>query len=75
MPYWAAALKELIADELVERHSYNEMPSPGWNDCLSEKGKTVVPNSQSICRWSGAYTKDDQAGLLRQCQKCDFLKN
>ena len=55
----AAALKELIADELVERHSY----------------KTVVPILQSICRWSGAYTKDDQAGLLRQCQKCDFLKN
>ena len=70
----AAALKELIADELVERHSYNEIP-PRVEYCLSEKGKTVVPILQSICRWSGAYTKDDQAGLLRQCQKCDFLKN
>ena len=70
----AAALKELIADELVERHSYNEIP-PRVEYCLSEKGKTVVPILQSICRWSGAYTKDDQAGLLKQCQKCDFLKN
>ena len=70
----AAALKELIADELVERHSYNEIP-PRVEYCLSEKGKTLVPILQSICRWSGAYTKDDQAGLLRQCQKCDFLKN
>ena len=69
-----SALKELIADELVERHSYNEIP-PRVEYCLSEKGKTVVPILQSICRWSGAYTKDDQAGLLRQCQKCDFLKN
>ena len=70
----AAALKELIADELVERHSYNEIP-PRVEYCLSEKGKTVVPILQSICRWSDAYTKDDQARLLRQCQKCDFLKN
>ena len=70
----AAALKELIADELVERHSYNEIP-PRVEYCLSEKGKTVVPILQSICRWSGPYTKDDQAGLLRQCQKCDFLKH
>ena len=49
----AAALKELIADELVERQSYNEIP-PRVEYCLSEKGKTVVPILQSICRWSGA---------------------
>lgn len=42
----AAALKELIADELVERHSYNEIP-PRVEYCLSEKGKTVVPFSRA----------------------------
>ena len=68
------ALKELEGDGLVHREQYNEIP-PRVEYCLSEKGKTVVPILQSICRWSGAYTKDDQAGLLRQCQKCDFLKN
>ena len=70
----AAALKELLADDMIQRRSYDEIP-PRVEYCLSEKGKTVVPILQSICRWSGAYTKDDQAGLLRQCQKCDFLKN
>ena len=67
-------LKELLADDMIQRRSYDEIP-PRVEYCLSEKGKTVVPILQSICRWSGAYTKDDQAGLLRQCQKCDFLKN
>ena len=70
----AAALKELMSDGVIHRIQYNEIP-PRVEYCLSEKGKTVVPILQSICRWSGAYTKDDQAGLLRQCQKCDFLKN
>ena len=70
----AATLKDLMEDGIVDRKSYDEIP-PRVEYCLSEKGKTVVPILQSICRWSGAYTKDDQAGLLRQCQKCDFLKN
>ena len=38
----AAALKELIADELVERHSYNEIP-PRVEYCLSERERRLFP--------------------------------
>ena len=67
-------LRELETSGLVKRTIYAEVP-PRVEYSLTDKGRSAVPILQSICRWSGAYTKDDQAGLLRQCQKCDFLKN
>lgn len=68
----AAALKELIADGIVERKSYDEIP-PRVEYSLSEKGLSVVPILQSICRWSGAYHKEDSEHSLPQCRKCDHL--
>ena len=67
----ATALKELIADEIVERRQYNEIP-PHVEYTLTEKGLSVVPILQSICRWSGAYYKEDSENTLLQCQKCDY---
>ena len=67
----AAALKELIADELVERHSYNEIP-PRVEYALSEKGRSVIPILQSICQWAGVYYKEEEAHAMTQCQKCDY---
>ena len=67
----AAALKELIADELVERHSYNEIP-PRVEYALSEKGRSVIPILQSICQWAGGYYKEEEAHAMTQCQKCDY---
>ena len=67
----AAALKELIADELVERHSYNEIP-PRVEYALSEKGRSVIPILQSICQWAGGYFKEEEAHAMTQCQKCDY---
>lgn len=67
----AATLKELIADEIVERIQYNEIP-PRVEYSLTEKGISVVPILQSICRWSGAYHKEDSENTLLQCQKCDY---
>ncbi len=67
----AATLKELIADGIVLRQSYDEIP-PKVEYSLSEKGMSVVPILQSICRWSGAYHKEDNENTLLQCQKCDF---
>lgn len=52
----AATLKELISDGIIERKQYNEIP-PRVEYRLTDKGISVVPILQSICRWSGAYHK------------------
>lgn len=67
----AATLKELIANNILLRKSYDEIP-PRVEYCLSEKGVSVVPILQSICRWSGAYHREDTENTLVQCQKCDY---
>ena len=67
----AAALKELMNDDIIHRRQYDEIP-PRVEYCLTEKGKSVVPILQSICRWSGAYHKEDCENALSQCQKCDY---
>ena len=67
----AAALKELITNEIVQRKQYNEIP-PRVEYSLTEKGVSVVPILQSICQWSGAYHKEESENTLLQCQKCDY---
>ncbi|MGN0404732.1 MAG: winged helix-turn-helix transcriptional regulator [Bariatricus sp.] len=67
----ASTLKELIADGIVLRRSYDEIP-PRVEYSLSEKGKSVIPILQSICQWSGAFYKEDGENTMIQCQKCDF---
>ena len=67
----ATALKELIADDIVLRRQYDEIP-PRVEYCLTEKGNSVVPILQSICRWAGAYHREDSENTLLQCQKCDY---
>ena len=54
----SATLKELIANNIVERKQYNEIP-PHVEYFLTEKGISVVPILQSICAWSGAYHKEE----------------
>lgn len=67
----AATLKELISDDIVKRQQYDEIP-PRVEYCLTNKGLSVVPILQNICRWSGAYHKEDNQNTLLQCQKCDY---
>lgn len=67
----AAALKELIADDMVARKAYNEIP-PHVEYELTEKGKSVIPILQSICRWSGIFCKEPDEVMLTQCQRCDY---
>lgn len=66
----AATLKELIEDGIINRKSYDEIP-PRVEYSLTEKGNSVVPILQSICRWSGVFYKEDSANEMVQCQKCD----
>ena len=67
----ASTLKELIASQIVTRRSYDEIP-PRVEYSLTEKGQSVVPILQSICRWSGAFYKDDSENTMIQCRKCDY---
>lgn len=66
----ASTLKSLIANDIVERRSYDEIP-PRVEYSLTEKGLSVVPILQSICRWAGIFYKDEGDSPMIQCQKCD----
>lgn len=67
----AATLKELITDDIVERNQYDEIP-PRVEYSLTEKGKSIVPILQSICKWSGIYYNDENGNSLKHCQKCNY---
>lgn len=67
----ASTLKELIADQIVQRQSYDEIP-PKVEYRLTNKGQSVVPILQSICKWSGAYHRENSELVLSRCQKCDY---
>ena len=67
----ASALKELLGNDIIERISYDEVP-PHVEYLLTPKGKSVVPILQSICRWSGAFYREDHGRTMVQCQKCDY---
>lgn len=66
----ASTLKDLIEDGLIDRKSYDEIP-PRVEYSLTEKGQSVVPILQSICKWSGIFYKEDNENEMVQCQKCD----
>lgn len=68
----ASTLKDLIADEIVLRHSYDEVP-PRVEYSLTQRGLSVIPILQSICQWAGAFHRENGEPLMAQCQKCDFM--
>ncbi len=43
-------LKELTADGLIIRKSYDEMP-PRVEYSITDKGKTLLPTLDLICEW------------------------
>lgn len=66
-----STLKQLTAAGMVSRKSYDEIP-PRVEYSLTEKGKSVIPILQSICRWAGIYYKDEPSQTMIQCRKCDY---
>ena len=66
----AATLKELIADGIVDRKSFDEIP-PHVEYSLTERGESVVPILRDICQWSGIFQKETSDIVMKQCQKCD----
>lgn len=73
-PVLASALRELMENGIVQRRQYEEIP-PRVEYSLTEKGCSVVPILQSICRWSGAYHREESKLELAQCKKCDYNGN
>ena len=67
----ATTLKELIADGIIVRQSYDEIP-PRVEYSLTEKGVSVVAVPQRICHWSGIFYKEETDTPLSQCQRCDY---
>lgn len=67
----ASTLKALIANGIVSRKSFDEIP-PRVEYALTEKGASVVQILQSICHWSGAFYKENNQNTMIQCQKCDY---
>ena len=67
----SSTLRTLEEDGYILRKSYAEVP-PRVEYSLTEKGRSVVPILQSICRWAGAFHKDEGQASLVQCQKCDY---
>ena len=66
----ANTLKELMAEGLLERRSFDEIP-PRVEYSLTEKGRSVIPILQSICGWAGLYYKDGADGYMERCRHCD----
>ena len=67
----ATTHNELIRDKIVERKSFDEIP-PHVEYSLSEKGLSVVPILQNICKWSGIFYNEDNDNTFTQCQKCNY---
>lgn len=65
----ASALKELIADGLISRIQYNEIP-PRVEYALTDKGRSILPILQSICLWSRNESDDELVKILRPCKSC-----
>ena len=54
----ATTLKELIADGIIHRRQFDEIP-PRVEYCLTETGTSVLPILRRICQWAGIYRNED----------------
>jgi DNA-binding HxlR family transcriptional regulator len=67
----ASTLKKLIANGMIERKSYDEIP-PRVEYSLTKKGSSVVPILQSICGWAGIFYRENSENAPVHCKRCDF---
>ncbi|KIR03130.1 Transcriptional regulator, HxlR family [Lachnospiraceae bacterium TWA4] len=67
-------LKNLLTAGIVKRKSYNEFPLK-VEYSLTEKGTSVVPILQNICKWSNAFYKEADELTMSHCKKCDYHQN
>ena len=62
-------LRELIADSIIERKQYDEIPQR-VEYSLTDKGMSVIPILRNICRWSGSFYFKSHQSSLAQCKSC-----
>ena len=67
----SASVKELMADGMVVRRSYDEIP-PRVEYSLTPKGASIVPILQDICKWAGLFHREVTEDAPAHCQNCDF---
>jgi len=70
-PVLALALKELVKDDIVERRQFAQIP-PKVEYSLTQRGFSVIPILQNICRWSGACKREQYESEPASCLKCDY---
>ena len=68
----AVVLRELIENDIIKRTQYDCIPVK-VEYSLTEKGISVVPILQNICKWSGVYYDNKENDKLPQCKKCDYM--
>lgn len=68
----AAMLRELAENGIISRRQYNEIP-PKVEYALTDKGRSVLPIFQDICRWSRRQTGDGLDKKLPPCNTCGQL--
>lgn len=69
----SSEMKNLIGNGMVSRKSYDEIP-PRVEYSLTEKGASSVPILQSICIWSGMFTREVTEDAPAHCKHCDYHK-
>lgn len=66
----AATLKEMIADDIIHREQFNEIP-PRVEYSLSEKGRSALPMLLGVCQWAAQYVETDEDHVFPQCDYCE----
>lgn len=67
----SSEVKDLINSGMVSRKSYDEIP-PRVEYSLTSKGRSSIPILQSICAWSGMFTREASDDAPAHCKQCDY---
>ena len=68
-----STLKELMADGIVNRLQYEEIP-PRVEYSLSEKGLSIIPLLHGICQWTEAHCGDSGGYTFVLCSDCKYIR-